>query len=345
MKVFRKNKELWDLFTKKEEYNPVFIDKYDRFTYHFSKYNNPFYPKLSEFLIKNGFKIKYPGGKKFAVCLTHDVDILFYRNIRLKEIIESARNLDFKKSLKILYSTSNKDLVEGLSLERIMDLEEKYDAKSSFYFLSLNRRDLDFNYHLSEIKDSMKKIIDRGFEVGLHGGHSAFNNLERLKKEKSMLEKIIKKQVIGYRSHYLRFNTPGTWEILSKSGFKYDTSFGYPDCVGFRNGMCHPFKPFNLNTDSYIDIFEIPLVFMDSTIDRYMLLDYENSLDLSKKLVDTVEGFNGVITFLFHNNKLSDDNLKLYDEILKYCKKKNAWMTSAENIFDFYKEKNLVKEE
>lgn len=33
----RQNNELWDFFTRKEEYSPMFLDKHQRFPYYLSK--------------------------------------------------------------------------------------------------------------------------------------------------------------------------------------------------------------------------------------------------------------------------------------------------------------------
>jgi len=324
---------LWNLYTRKEEYNSDFFDIYHRFPYYKSKNRNIFYPQVSDFLIKNGLKIKYPNNKKFAVCLTHDIDLVFYQNIRINDLIKSLKDLKIKRSLKILYSKTNKVRVPGLSFNKIMDLEEKFDAKSSFYFLSLEKNDLDFNFRPIDIKEDIITIIDRGWEVGLHGGHKAYNDINKILKEKQQLEIITKKKIIGYRNHYLRFKVPETWEILKKAEFKYDTTFGYADCIGFRNGMCHPFKPFTLNSNKFIDIIEIPLIIMDGTLDRYMKLDFENSWIIIKQLIDIVSNLSGVITILFHNNDLTGWKLNLYKKILKYCYEKNAWMTSGENIW------------
>ena len=98
---------------------------------------------------------------------------------------------------------------------------------------------------------------------------------------------------------------PTTWELLRTAGFKYDTTFGYADCVGFRNGMCHPFQPFNLNTDQYIDIWEIPLTIMDKTLLSYMELDMATSWEITKRLIDTTEELGGVITVLWHNTSMN----------------------------------------
>ena len=130
----------------------------------------------------------------------------------------------------------------------------------------------------------------------------------------------------------MKFKVPDTWELLSEAGFKYDTTFGYADCVGFRNGMCHPFKPFNLNTNKEIDILEISLTIMDCTLFDYMKQDMKGAWEVTKLLIDIVERYNGVITILWHNTYMIGENLKIYEKILEYCYEKGAWMTSGEEI-------------
>jgi hypothetical protein len=153
------------------------------------------------------------------------------------------------------------------------------------------------------------------------------------------LEKVLGKEVIGYRNHYLRFKTPDTWGLLAKAGFKYDTTFGYHDRVGFRNGMCHPFKPFNLNTNKEIDILEIPLIIMDGALFD-SVKSFEEAWEITKRLIDTVENFNGVLTLLWHSNAFNcafrDKWVTFYDKLLKYCHEKNAWMTSGEKIWGWW---------
>jgi peptidoglycan/xylan/chitin deacetylase (PgdA/CDA1 family) len=285
-----------------------------------SKNANILKTKVSEFLIKNGLQVEYPDGSKFAVCLTHDIDVVNFSRIST-----------LKNVLKFLI-LKNKKLNLMWDFEDFMKLEDKYDAKSSFFFLTVNKEDMDFNFGVEDLEYEIGNIADKGWEVGLHGGHEAYNNLDVINKNKKQLEKVLGKEVIGYRNHYLRFKVPDTWELLSKSGFKYDTTYGYADCVGFRNGTCHPFKPFNLNTNEEIDILEIPLTIMDRTLFDYMKLDMKGRWDITKLLIDTVEKNNGVITILWHNTFMIDENLRFYEKILKYCHEKRAWMTSGEEI-------------
>lgn len=333
IEILKQNNELWELFSKKEEYNPLFLDIHQRFPHCLSRHRNIFEPVASKFLIENGLKVEYPEGKKFAVCLTHDIDVVNFPKSNL--LFGAAKSLTqgkIKNAFKISFSNINKKWNPWWNFKEIMALEKKYNAKSSFYFLALNKDDPDFNFKIEDLEHEIANIVDSGWEVGLHGGHETYNNLDELIKEKKNLEKVLGKKVTGFRNHYLKFKVPDTWEILSKSGFKYDTTFGYADCVGFRNGMCHPFKPFNLNTNRSIDILEIPLTIMDTTLYNYMKLDIKSAWDITRLLIDTVEKNNGVITILWHNTYMIGENLKFYENILKYCYEKGAWMTSGNEI-------------
>lgn len=330
--TLRKDSKIWDMFTRKEEYVPLFLDKFQRFPHYLSVNRNIFEPEVSKYLMENGLKIEYPEGKKFAVCLTHDIDIIHFtkKNI-LKGVGRSLLHCQIQDALKMpLFLNDNFNPL--WNFKSIMDLEEKYDAKSTFYFMALDKSNLDFNYKIYDLRDELRSIADNGWEIGLHGGHEAFNSLKELQNEKLRLENASGKEIIGYRGHFLRFNVPKTWELLKEAGFKYDATFGYADCIGFRNGMCHPFRPFNLKKNDYIDILEIPLTIMDRTLLDYMRLDFKRAYEVVKLLVDSVEKHNGVITILWHNTYMTGDGLRMYKKILDYCLEKDAWMTSGASI-------------
>jgi peptidoglycan/xylan/chitin deacetylase (PgdA/CDA1 family) len=330
--ILQKNPDVWALFTRREEYQSIMRDKYNRFSYHASKYREIFTPKSSEYLIKNGFHAEYPDNKPFAVCLTHDIDDLYTaKRVKVLEALGYLRNTQFSSCIDSFSQMRSKKLPLW-NFSDIVKLEDRYDAKSSFYFMVQDRGDLDYNYDINDCESVIGGLLDKGYEVGLHGGHKAYNDLGEIKEKKKRLEKVLNKKVTGYRNHYLRFNVPETWSLLSDAGFLYDTTLGYNDCAGFRNGMCHPFKPFDLKTNKPIEILEIPLIIMDRTLKVNMNLDNARAWEISKMLIDTVEKYEGVLTVLWHNNDLVGEQRKFYEKILKYCAEKNAWMTSGDVI-------------
>ncbi len=330
--ILQQNPEIWRLFTCAEEYNETFRDGYDRFPHYMSSNRAPFQPRASQYLVEKGYHAKYPDDQPFAVCLTHDIDVV-YRSVLSKgyATLFSLKNGDLARAFVNARQVRSKK-IPLCNFKEIMALEEKYGARSSFYFLALAPGDQGYAYDIRNLEGEIGMIADAGWEVGLHGGHRAYCDLHSLVTEKQRLEAVLGQPVIGYRNHYLRFRVPETWEHLSRAGFRYDATFGYADCVGFRNGMCHPFKPYDLRAGREIDILEIPLVIMDGTLDSYMRLDAEKAWEIIRQLIDVTERCHGVITILWHNTYMEGERLKLYERILQYCREKGAWMTSGEEI-------------
>ena len=339
--LLQKDPEMWDLFCRKEEYNSSLRDKNNRFPHYASNYRTIFEPKASQYLMSNGYQVEYPDSSPFAVCLTHDIDAV-YESIISKSFrgMQNVAHGKFKESLNsITQIRSRKN--PYVNFKEIMNLEERYNARSSFYFLALDHKDQDYQgtYDIEDLENEMNMIKERGWEVGLHIGRRGYSDLDELKNEKKRLEKVINSSITGSRNHYLNFVVPESWEMLHAAGIRYDCSVGYADCAGFRNGMCHPYTPFNLNTGKTIDIIEIPLVIMDDSLsDKYMRLDSDRAWGITQRLIDTVAECHGVITLLWHNTSLIGDQIKFYEKILKYCAEKEAWMTSGENISNWWKQ-------
>lgn len=335
--ILQQDQDIWDLFTRKEEYTNPLRDKYGRFPYYASRNRDIFEPRASQYLVEHGYQVNYPDDAPFAVCLTHDIDAI-YQSITSKGL--NAYRL-FKQgnsqgALKKISQMRSRKL-PFFNFLQIMDLEEKYDAKSTFFFMAERPGDQEYTYNIEDVETEVGAIIDRGWEVGLHGGHSSYSNSHEMREKRERLEKVTGKPVIGYRNHYLRFLVPETWEYLSQAGFRYDTTLGYGDCAGFRNGMCHPFRPFNLNSGREIDIMEIPLVVMDGTLDQtYMRFDSKGKWEFVKMLIDRVAACHGVFTLLWHNTYMEGENLGLYERILGYCKEKKACMTNGNEIINVF---------
>lgn len=352
--ITRRNHELWELFSKKEEYNSIKLDEHKRFSYSLSKHRNVMYPSVSEHLIKQGFNAVYPEDKQFAIILTHDVDDIY---VKLRHILLSiaywSKNWDFSSTLHLTKGLFNKSKTPYKNFRKIIQLEKKYDAKSSFYFLTSPNDIFGTKYELDDLHDEIGFLIDEDFEIGLHTGYHSYDNFEKIKKEKEMLEKMIGKKIIGARNHVLRFKTPQSWEQLSKAGLLYDTTFGYHDHIGFRNGMCHPFRPYNLNSEKTIDILEIPLIIEDMTFIMYMKENVRVCWDYIKGLIDTVKELNGVITILWHTWTFSypvsyggmfgKEWNDLYEKILEYGQKKNAWITNCKELYEYNASNGILK--
>jgi len=330
------------------------LDEQDRFTYEFSKHKDVLNPSVSKYLINQGFHAEYPDGKKFAVVLTHDIDDVY---VKRKHVLLSFRFFpeikDMHGIMNLLKGNLDKRKSPYMNLKKIVQMEKKYDATSSFYFLANGDDIFGFKYDLDELADEIGYLIDEGCEIGSHTGYYSYNKLDEIEKEKQAIEKITGQKIVGVRNHTLRFRVPESWEILAKAGFKYDTSLNYHDMVGFRNGMCHPFQPFNLNEKKTTNILEIPLIASDIAFRAFMKTDAVDSWKYLKQLIDIAEKLNGVLTILWHNWTFSlptsyscmfgKEWTELYEKILNYSYRKNAWITNCRKIWEYYEKTGVLK--
>ncbi|RLE64250.1 MAG: hypothetical protein DRJ47_08145 [Thermoprotei archaeon] len=339
IKHVKHDPELCDIYVATEEYSGR-CDVHGRFLFKFSRRNNVERPVVSAYLVENGFlRVEWPRRYKFAVCLTHDVDFIYPPMGHIVDASKKTlRNWDISEFSRRLLCRLIRKFNPYLNFKNIMTLEEEYGACSSFFFKA-SRKEYGQRYDVEKIREELLDIIERGWEVGLHAGYYSYNDPQRLKEEKERLEKVVGRKILGVRVHYLRFKVPDTWRILAEVGFKYDTTFGYADMPGFRNGMCHPFKPCTIDGEM-IDIWEIPLTIMDTTLYGYLHIKPREAFEKMKLLAKQVEKYNGVLTILWHNNTFDELRMRewsqLYRALLSYLKSRKAWMTCAMDIYEYW---------
>ena len=330
--------DLWDRFTRGEEYNNPIRDMHGRFPYWASQDRDIFRPSVSEYLYEQGLiKPKYPDGCEFALCVTHDIDVIYSSPyMKILNGLLSARQGDRKRAVREIGSVCNRKS-PFYNFKEIVSLEEKYGVKSNWFFQALEPGDPEFRYRLSDVEGVLGDILDAGGEIGLHGGFDAPINLDRLLIEKRRLEKVLGEKVTGYRSHFLKFSVPETWELLTQARFSYDSTLGYTDCIGFRSGMCHPYHPMNLNTGKEIDITELPLHVMDmSLFHQYMRLDFDGAWRVVERMIESVCECKGVFVVNWHNTGFLHGSIerKIFEKVIRYSRERGAWIASVKTLFN-----------
>lgn len=289
-------------------------------------------------------------GKSFAVCLTHDVDEIMKTYQWITYPIRFARERDFKRLyyqiISFLYKIKGKE--PYWTFKNVLDIESDHHVKSTFFFLNetgkvklLDKktwRHAGRRYSLNDPKVSgiIKELHYNGWDIGLHGSFYSYNNYKRIHNEKEALEAVLGSNVFGIRQHNLNLNIPETWLYQEKAGLEYDTTLGFNDCIGFRWGTCFPFQPFYAQENRALNILEIPLIIEDLPFFRY-----HNPWEEFLKILEEVEKHGGVLTLLWHHSVFNKYEFPgwsdAYEKIIEYCKKKNAWITSAREISNWWR--------
>jgi len=311
----------------------------------------------------------WPQGKKFAVCLTHDVDLVSSPAWEAQARFLKSRLKVFpkeKSSLKTWLADWVRFLVcqtRGMGgkgragfFEPWLELEDSFGFRSTFFFFP----DLATRYHWRDgiwyrhqdiltfagrqvtVTELMGKLAAREWEVGLHATYESFADPAELKKQKEQLERAVNLPVASVRQHGLHFDITKTPKAQSEAGFKFDSTYGFNRIVGFRNGLAWPFYHYDLEADAPLPILQIPLHIQDGALLRQDNLDLAPELALRRalELIDKVEKVHGLITLLWHPNVYDNNTYPgwfwVYEEVLKYLASRDAWVAPVRDIGNWW---------
>jgi hypothetical protein len=197
-----------------------------------------------------------------------------------------------------------------------MDVCEQHGRRCIFYFIPVNGTCVyDGCYALTEprILSLIRKISDRGHEVGVHSSYNSFQDAAQLLKERQGMIAACEKagvqhvNVRGNRQHFLRWDTGRTQDYLDAAGFEYDTTGSFADAPGFRYGTSRTFAMWSWQKNEPLKIKQRPLVLMEASVidDEHMGMGYtDKALELMMTLKRRALQYGGDFTFLWHNSHL-----------------------------------------
>lgn len=277
---------------------------------------------------------------KFAVALTHDIDKC--QSAWLEGSASELRKGRFLSVPVLLAKRFLKNKDEWFNFDEIINIEKKYNATSSFFFLSRRGKssgleNADYNIERKHLYNTIEFLKRNGFDTEIHGSPGTHVNAQALKSE---IEKVSPDSVWGNRFHFLLFDPIKSASVLEECGIKYDSTLGFPDYPCFRRATCYPFYLFNFEKNDISPVIEIPLTVMDVTLahKKYLGLNHEKALLIIKNLADEVRKHGGVLTLLWHNTYFSDYKFKgwreVYTGILDYCKENDALLTNARTVYE-----------
>lgn len=233
------------------------------------------------------------------IFLSHDVD---WRKQGAPEKHILARKNRFDESVLKNIKNSN----PYYNIPEYMEIEEKYNVRSTFFFRTMYE-----NGNYLDYADDMKTLTKGGWEIGLHSDPSSRGSLEKISKEKAMIEKLVGTKIVGNRFHYLGFDDK-TSSILQDLGFVYDSTMKKSKDNIVSEDFGH----------TVIDrLVEFPITLMDAYIFTYMKLSEDEIIPLFVKTLKHGRSINNdfnIITVLWHDNVLKMNGGRMYAKILEF---------------------------
>ena len=324
------------MLSRWEEYIGKVRDDHDRFPATASvAFRQSFLdrPIVDEYavILAEWLKVPFPRWKghsrKLSIELSHDIDVIqsFGTPLAgLRKAIDLAlmkrQPWDAARTLAQIVGLREKSSIS--KIYHLANLSSEHHFPSVFNFMAAAPTQWDDGYSLSDplVRTVIQTLSAEGFEIGFHPSYRTMDNPALLAREKEHFDAVVGPGKHGVRQHYLRFRVPATWRNLEKLGFAYDSTLGFADHEGFRAGTCRRFRPFDVELDRTLDLWEVPLIVMDATLHRYRGLTpvqgKERILELAKRCMSV----GGTLTLLWHNSSFSDSWKpwgQMYAEVLK----------------------------
>ena len=297
-----------------------------------------------------GAQMRDWSGSEWAFCATHDIDYLakwrpgilyresvqyFVKNVQRKPLGARTRRL-----IESLKDAARPGDPYQQAIRRIRTEISARGGTATFFLKAgaTSAHDVPYQLNGTFLRSEIGRMLNEGFEVGLHPSYHAHTHSEYFQEERERLDATMaratdiarlaphesragekealsdmsgpgalersleeRRQVVSVRQHYLRYEHPRTPRLQVRYGMHIDSSLGFAETAGFRHGTCLPFQVYDCRRDAPVDLWEMPLAFMESALFNRMHLSLEEAQQEVSALMDTCRQFGGVCVGLWHN--------------------------------------------
>lgn len=214
-------------------------------------------------------------GQEHIVVCSHDID--FYYLNRRSALVRVLKNLGISnRSFKSwsFFAANCSLLFELFRGKRVGDylpgltkaLETK-GFRSTLFVIPRRGHRRDANYLLKDLGPHLPQALRRTFSVELHGSYTSVIENHTLLAESQALAEAMGSRPMGNRQHWLRFSRhEALFQAIEAADLVFDSTLGFSDAVGFRNGASFAFPPYDFTNEKPYEFLEIPLAIMDTSL-------------------------------------------------------------------------------
>ena len=302
-------------------------------------------PRVAELAAELGGRLGeehrgFPGGERFLVALTHDVDVLgaggvptAFRKLGGGILRRSKRRLR-EGSAFLLDALSSRD--PAFPLSELVSAERGHGWRSTCFFLACQQDPHDGypERYRPALPGALKATTAAGLEVALHASYRARERDGSIAEEAELLDR-----PQGLRHHYLRSDPVRLAGELRVAGLRYDSSIGWPSLPGLRAGTPYPYRLWDPERRQPGG-WEVPLVLMDATLSEphYLGLRADEAFATAVAALEPLVEHGGAAAILWHpplhHPRLARGFDELYRRLLAWIAERGGWAGTAAETLD-----------
>jgi peptidoglycan/xylan/chitin deacetylase (PgdA/CDA1 family) len=291
---------------------------------------------FEKFCQLNGLEFERKLRKAPVLFLSHDVDRIKKYTLRnlaisvLQLLGLKADSKGFRKQFTLVLHYARGIFLfrknPYWNFQEMIALEQDLQISSTWFFLEKTKKDNSkYRFHQERIRTLIRDLSSAGHEIGIHGTIESSSDQQAMEGGIKRLNAVCDKPVSGIRQHYLKYQQWITPRLQAAASMDYDATLGFAEQPGFRNSYAMPFRLFDFEEGKAMDIWQLPLNVMDSSLLDYMDVPVDSFQKTIRPILEELIRFKGIFSLLWHNCRLDEEanpGVKLvYRELLEELKK------------------------
>lgn len=255
----------------------------------------------------------WPDGRRWAAAFTHDLDV-----VALWPVFAAARSLELARKgearqflgsgLAAARALVGDPVLEGLRW--LLELERELGIHSTWFVLcgtptgrTVAAGDLTYRPESRRARAAFDAIAAGGHEIGLHGSFATMESTSEMRAQRERLAGLVGEEPTGIRQHFLRMRPGATQRSMAAAGFRYDSTYGFPDRNGFRLGVADVVPAWDAADQRTAPLDEVPLHWMDRALSKYRGVENPDAwVDDALELAELCRKIEGLWVGLWHPN-------------------------------------------
>jgi peptidoglycan/xylan/chitin deacetylase (PgdA/CDA1 family) len=289
----------------------------------------------------------WPDGRRWAAAVTHDLDVValwpLFTMLRAIELLRKDEGRRAYRSLASALRDIGRDPIAA-GVTAVLDRERQHGVPSTWFVLcgtptpaTFRAGDLTYRPESKAVGDILRQLEQAGSEIGLHGSRETLQRDAAFADQRNRLKGLTNQPIDGIRQHFLRFSLERTPRAMHASGFRYDSTQGFPDRNGFRLGVADVIPTWDAAAQQVVAIDEIPFCWMDRALSKYQHIEDPNAwtqdgIELARECREV----EGVWVGIWHPNLVPalgfPGALEAFDRLLQALASERPWFATLADI-------------